>query len=107
MASRRSINWSSMVRCGARSDASRRTLNTNRTVARASAPQATAMSTLLKVALRFALGPRQKFGVDGGPTGWRELGLLTPVAHHVPNENQRQDRHNPGQQIETFRRRVG
>src|ERR1700684_1683406 len=110
MASRRSINWSSMVRCGARSDASRRTLNTNRTVAMASATQATAMSTLLKVALRFALGPRQKCGVDGRTAGGCELSFLAPVPSYVPDQNQRQNgqqhRHDPRQQIETLLRRL-
>src|ERR1700722_11834492 len=92
MASRRSISWSSMVRCGARSDASRRTLKTNRIVEIASAAQATAMSTLLKIALRFALGPGQEFCADVRTAGGRELRFLAPTAYHVPNQNECQNR---------------
>src|SRR5271154_3529738 len=107
MASRRSISWSSMVRCGVESDASRRTLKTNKIVAIASAAQATAMSTLLKVAFPgFPLRARQKFRAYIRSARGSELRFIAPVAHHEPHQYQRNDRHqyrhHPCQQIKTF-----
>src|ERR1700722_6685139 len=99
-----------MVRCGARSEASRRTWKTNKIVAITSAAQATAISTLLKIALRFALGPRQEFRVNVRTARGSELRFPAPVSNHIPDQNQRQNGqqhwHDPRQQIETLFRRL-
>src|SRR3984957_2068567 len=99
-----------MVRCGARSEASRRTWNMNKIVAITSAAQATAISTLLKVAFRFALSSRQEFRADLWTARGRELCFPAPIPNHIPDQNQRQNgqqhRHDPRQQIETLLRRL-
>src|ERR1700722_5164599 len=96
-----------MVRCGARSEASRWTRKTKIIVATTSARQAATMSTLLKVALPcFVAGPSQEFGVNRRAARRSELRFFAPITHHEPDQDQRedwqQDRHDPGEKIETF-----
>src|SRR5580698_8063390 len=115
MASRRSISWSSWVRCGALSDASGLTLKMKYIIRAASRAQATAMSRLLiiftsRFPVRFALRAGEEFGVHLRATGRSESGFVAPAPDDFPNEHEcdqwHDDGHDPGEQVETFFRRL-
>src|SRR5580704_14675807 len=112
MASRRSINWSSVVRCGASSEASGRTPNTKTMVASASSTQATAISTLLiGVPASFLASPIKQFSRDCRPAGRCQGHATTPPAHDLPDQKQRDQRgdhrSDPYQRCKPFFWRIG
>src|SRR5271155_679124 len=114
MASRRSSNWSSFVRCGAESYASGRTVKMKTMTAPSSSAQATreVMSMLfIGFPAGFIPGTREKFGGNVGTTRGCNSGASSPAPDDFPKEierNEREhDRHDPRNAVETLRGGLG